>query len=270
MQQWWQDLIAGAGKWLPNILTALLILLGSIYLAKLLSKLVARGLKKRNADPEIALLLKQLTHWTIIGVGSITALQRFFDVTAFLAGLGILGFTIGFALQNIMQNFTAGVILLIQQPFNMGDAIEVGDYGGSVLAINLRTTEMRTWDGRIVIIPNADIVSNVIVNYTRANLRRIDVRVGVDYGADLEQARASILGALPAVPGYITEPAPSVFSDAFGDSSVNLTAYFWIDTARAGLFDAKDAAIRLIKDALEKQSIEIPFPIQTVYVKSED
>ncbi|RME90554.1 MAG: mechanosensitive ion channel family protein [Anaerolineae bacterium] len=269
METYLNDWIAKLLAFLPNLLTAVLILVASIWLARLLGNALIRVLKRRNADPEVTLLLAQITRWGIIAAGVITALQRFFDVTAFLAGLGIMGFTIGFALQDIMQNFVAGTILLIQQPFNVGDAIEVAGYGGTVLAINLRTTEMRTWDGRVVIIPNAEVLSNVITNYTRAERRRIKVPVGVAYDADLDAAREAILEAIRTVPGYLPEPAPVVVSDTFGDSAINLTTYFWIDTSKTGLFDATDTAVRAIKAELDRRGIDIPFPIRTVYLHSQ-
>jgi len=270
MKEFFDNIFTNAADWVPNILIALAIFVGSILLARIISRLLHKALTKRDGDPEVALLLSRITKWSILAAGTLAALQRFFDVTAFLAGLGIMGFTIGFALQDIMKNFVAGIILLIQQPFNVGDAIEVSDYGGSVLAINLRTTEMQTWDGRIVIIPNADVLSNVITNYTRADRRRIDIPVGVAYGTDLDLAKATILQAVKNIPGFIVNPAPSVISDTFGDSAINLTAYFWIDTKKIGLFDAKDAGVRVIKAALDQKQIDIPFPIRTVYMQNAD
>ena len=254
---------------LPNILTAILIVVASIYLAKLLSNLLKRVLKRRGADLEVTLLLATFVRWSIIVAGSITALQRFFDVTAFLAGLGILGFTIGFALQNIMQNFVSGVILLIEQPFDVGDAVELNGYGGTVLTISLRTTEMRTFDGLIIMIPNADVLSNAITNYTRADRRRIELPVGVSYGSDPAIARQTVLESIKNVPGFLGDPEPVVVFHTFGGSSVDMTAYFWIDTSKTNPLAAKDAALEFIKAALDKKGIEIPFPITTVYMQSE-
>jgi small conductance mechanosensitive channel len=257
-------LAAGAVDLLPKILEALLILAVSIYLAGLAARLLTRVLKRREADPEITLLLARLARWSIVAVGLITALQRFFDVTAFLAGLGILGFTVGFALQNIMQNFVAGVILLVQQPFNVSDAIEVASHSGTVLAINMRTTEMRTWDGRIVIIPNSDVLSNTITNFTRAKKRRIDVPVGIAYDSDPEAARRTILGAIQSIPGLLADPMPSVVYDTFGESTLGLTLYFWIDMEKGDYFGAKDSALLKVKAALEQAGVDMPFPTRTV------
>ena len=255
---------------LPNVLTAILIVVISLYLAKLISNLLKRVLERREADREVTILLATITRWSIIVAGIITALQRFFDVTAFLAGLGILGFTIGFALQNIMQNFVSGVILLIEQPFEVGDNVELSGYGGAVLSINLRTTEMRTLDGLIVMIPNADVLSNTITNYTRADRRRIELPVGVSYGSDPAVARQIVLEAVKNVPGFLGDPEPMVVFHTFGGSSVDMSAYFWIDTSKTNPLAAQDAALEFIKAALEKNGIEIPFPITTVYMQSEN
>jgi len=265
MQTLFEQFMEYLVKALPNLLIALLIFIASIYLARLLSRLLVNVLKARRADPEVTGLLGQILRWSIIVAGIITALQRFFNVTAFLAGLGIIGFTIGFALQNIMQNFAAGVILLIQQPFNVGDAIEVDGYSGTILTISLRTTEMRTFDGLIVIIPNADVLSNPITNYTRAKLRRIELPVGVAYGANPTEVRKVILEAIRGVPGFIGEPAPIVAFHTFSGSTLDMSVYFWFDTSLTNPFAAKDAAFELIKAALDKNGIEIPYPITTVY-----
>jgi small conductance mechanosensitive channel len=261
------NLVNGAVDLLPTLLEALLILVVSIYLARLAGKVLTQVLKRQKADLEVTLLLARLARWSIIVIGLITALQRFFDVTAFLAGLGILGFTVGFALQNIMQNFVAGVILLVQQPFNVTDAIKVSDYSGTVLAINIRTTEMRTWDGRIVIIPNSDVLSNTITNFTRAKKRRIDVPVGISYASDPEAARQTILEAVQSIPGLLADPAPSVVFDTFGDSAFGLTLYFWIDTEKVDFIAAGDLAFTKIKAALDRRGIDMPFPTSVVHLQ---
>ncbi len=194
-------------------------------------------------------------------------MQRFFDVTAFLAGLGILGFTVGFALQDVMKNFAAGVILLIQQPFHIDEVIGVSGFDGTVLEIDLRSTEIRALDGRIVSLPNADILASPIINYTRANRRRIELPVGVGYDTDIEVARNVVLEAIQSVPGYISEPGPLIGFSNFGDSALELSTYFWIDTSKTNPIAAKDSAFSLIKKALDKHGIDIPFPIHTVYMQ---
>ncbi len=269
MQTFYTDLAAKAADLLPNLLVALLIIVGSIYLSRLLSKLLGKALKKKGADHEITQLICQVTRWSILVAGIITALQRFFDVTAFLAGLGILGFTIGFALQDIMKNFVAGLILLIQQPFKVGNVIKVDAFDGTVQAINLRTTELRTRTGLIVLIPNSDMLSNTITNYTRSTLRRIDIPVGIGYDSDPRTARQVVIEAIRLIPEVLEDPTPAVIFHNFGESSIDLTAYFWVDTGSIDYYDATDLAFINIKAALEEHAIEIPFPIRTLLMSSQ-
>ncbi len=261
------DFIDSLPPIVPNIFIALLIFFGSLFLARFLRNLLGKVLKKRDVDFELSILLGQLLFWSIISFGIITSLGRFFDVTAFIAGLGILGFTIGFAMQNIMQNFVAGIILLIQQPFNVGEAVEVAGYSGTILTINIRTTEMQDFDGLIIIIPNADILSNSIINYSQAKTRRVDLPIGISYDADHEKARQTILDAISDIPGLLIDPAPNIAFHTFSGSSIDLTIYFWIDTNLTDPKSAKNIAVTKIKTALDKNGIEIPFPIQTLYVQ---
>ncbi|PWH14166.1 MAG: hypothetical protein DDG59_13360 [Anaerolineae bacterium] len=249
---------------LPNLAFAILIVLASIYLAKWLSRLLERALMRRAASVEITALLSMTTRWTLIVLGVVTALQRFFDVTAFLTGLGIIGFSIGFALQDILKNFAAGVILLLQQPFKVGDSIEIGSFSGVVHTINIRTTELRTFDGRLVIIPNADLLANTIINLTRADRRRIDIQVGVDYHSDLQQVQRALLTALQGVPGVLADPPATIVSETFGDSAIQLRVYFWIDLTTSNLLEARDAAVKNIKAEFERQGLQIPYPITTI------
>jgi small conductance mechanosensitive channel len=269
MDQFLTGFWQAASALLPQLLIAVLFLVLSFYLARLLTNLLKRVLVKRHATFEIIQLLTQITYWSIVAFGIISALQRFVDVTAFLAGLGILGFTIGFALQNIMQNFVAGIILLIQRPFHTGDLVTVAGFDGTVLSVELRTTEMRTTDGRMVMIPNATILSNPIINYSRAAVRRIELPLKISKNADLESARGIILQAVREVPGFVEDPAPIVAFHTLGDTSVDLTVFFWADMQKTNPVDAKDAALMHIKSALEKRKIRIPVPIQELRIQSE-
>lgn len=264
MQEYFSTLAESIIGSIPNILTAILIVAISIYAGIGLSRLLKRVLKKQDAEPGVSHLLSQILKWTIISIGIIAALQRFFDVTAFLAGLGILGFTIGFALQNIMQNFVSGIILLVQQPFKVGHVVGIAGYDGTVLKIGLRTTEMKTLDGRIVFLPNGDVLAQPIVNYTRADLRRVELPIGVAYDSDTEVIRTIILDELKNVKGYVQTPEPLVVFHTFGASSIDLTVYFWDDTSVASPPAAKDEALTRIHQAFKKSNIEVPYPVQVV------
>lgn len=264
MQEYFSNLaeqIAGA---VPNIITALLIFLASLYLAKWLSNLVKRVLLSRDTASGVTHLLADILRWTIIVFGTITALQRFFNVTAFLAGLGILGFTIGFALQSITQNFVSGIILLIQQPFKVGEEISVIGFDGIVLLINLRTTEIQTLDGRIAVLPNAEVISHPIVNYTRAHRRRVDLPMAVSHGKHPEKIRAALVDAMKEVPGYVAAPVPVVTFTNFGNSTIELLATFWVDTSLTTVHLAKDAALLGVKKTFAARKLSTPAPIAKI------
>lgn len=265
MQESFETLAENFANSIPNILSALLILVVSYYAGVFLSRLLQRVLQRQNAETGVIHLLTKTLKWTIIILGFITALQKFFNVTAFLTGLGIVGFTIGFALQNIMQNFVSGVILLVQQPFKVGHVVGIAGHDGTVLKIGLRTTEMKTLDGRIVFLPNADVLSQPIINYTRADLRRVELPIGVAYNSNPEIVRTTILNELKHVKGYVDAPEPLVLFHTFGASSIDLTVFFWEDTAIASPVAVKDEALTRIKAAFEKNKIEIPYPIQVQY-----
>ena len=250
LQHWLMQLVYA----IPNILTALLIFLASLYLARLLSGLLRRFLLRRRFVSNMAELLAQTLYWSILAIGGVMTLQRFFDVTAFLAGLGILGFTVGFALQDVMKNFAAGIILLLQQPFRVGEAISVAGFEGTVLAIDLRATEMNTFDGRMVSIPNATVLTNPIINFTRAVHRRVDLKLPVAAGEDLEAVRRLILNAIRETPGAVSEPAPVVGVEEIGAASLNLLGQFWVDVTKSNPDQARDAALTRIRMELEQHA----------------
>lgn len=258
------QLVTNFVLFLPKLVMALMIFLAVVVLASVLAKAVQRAMTKRDADKELTLLLSTITRWGLITLGTIVALQQVdFNVTAFLTSLGIIGFTIGFAIQDVSKNFVAGILLLIQEPFQIGDAITVAGYTGTVQTVDLRSTRLRTVEGTDVIIPNGDVYTSAIVNFG-PTVRRLDLSVGVAYDTDLDAAAQTALDAIGTLPGLLADPAPKVVYNNFGASSIDFTAYYWIDTKTIGILDAKDQGVRAIKAAFEQAGIEIPFPIRTV------
>ncbi len=264
-----QNLIDRIIIFLPKLALAIFIFFVALYLAHLVARLVRHALTRRDMDPELTLLLSRSAKWTVIVLGTFQALaQIHFNLGAFLTGLGILGFTVGFALQDITKNFVAGILLLFQQPFDIGSAVQVSDYGGTVVEIQVRSTTIRTWDGLIVIIPNADVYTSVITNYSQSVKRRIQLDVGVAYDSDLEQVTQILLETLRNMPDIIhDDPAPAIYFQEFSDSAINLSAYFWCDTSVCNPFVAKDQAIKAVKTAFEQAKIEIPYPVRTVVME---
>jgi small conductance mechanosensitive channel len=208
-----------------------------------------------------------MTRWGLIILVAVTALQQVnFNLTAFVAGLGIAGFTIGFALKDISANFISGLLLLLQKPFAIGDVVQIDEFRGRVTDVSLRATEIETMDGHNLILPNETVYMSPILNYSRSRLSRIAVDVGVAYDTDLEHAEEVALSTVSALPLVLKDPEPSVTFHTFGDSSINFTIFYWIDNQTTSLFQASDLAVPALKRAFEEANIEIPFPVRTVYM----
>jgi small conductance mechanosensitive channel len=252
---------------LPRLGLGLLVYIIARLLSAWASRLIRRSMEQRERDPELIVLLELLTRWGILALGIVLALEQIAPgrFSSLIAGLGIAGFTIGFALQDVAKNFVAGLLLLIQQPFEIGDSIEVSGYTGSVLDISLRATEIRTFDGLLVLIPNAEVFVNVITNYTQAPRRRHELTVGVAPDTDLNQAARVALDALRShVEGILEDPSPEIIFSNFGESTIDFTAYYWVDMETTGFLTSRDEGIRCIKEAFERAGIDMPFPTRKI------
>ncbi len=264
------QLLQNAILFLPRLVAGLVIFLVGLYLAGLARKAARAYSQRRNLDHELAVLFGRLAYWAVVILATVLALEQVnFNVVAFVAGLGIVGFTVGFALQDIAKNLVAGMLLLLQQPFNIGELIEVKGYSGRVEDISLRATELRTFDGLLVYIPNADVYTSPLTNLSRVPKRRLELQVGVAYGTDLDAATEIALAAVADVPGVVLDdPRPQVVFKTFGDSAIVLSLYYWFDTAATGYFDVQDRGVKAIAQAFRTAGIEIPFPIRTVVISS--
>lgn len=245
-------------SFLLNLLAALAILVIAVYLARFLSSIVRRLLDHRKIPLGVIQLFSKLTYWTIIVSGVIMALQQFFNVTAFLAGLGIAGLTVGLALQDVMKNFVAGVILLVQRPFHVGETIGVKGFEGTITTIDLRATEMRALDGRLVILPNSDVLVNPIINYSRTSQRRVDVRLNLPHDCDPVIVRRILLDAARSTPGFMQQPEPSIAFENLTNTAMELNFSFWVDVKKSDPATAKDAVLLKIKSAFAEEGIQIP------------
>lgn len=249
-----QPIVARLIAFLPRVGMGILVFLVFLWLAHWAARVVGRIFERRakKLDPTLVLLFTRLTRWSIVVVGIISAVETLgVNVSSLLAGLGIVGLTVGFALQDIAKNFTAGLLLMLQQPFQIGDTIEVKGYGGTIQDISLRATEMLTFDGLHVIIPNADVFINPITNYSRINRRRVSLTGSVAYGTDLEAATQSILEAIRRLPGVVLDrPSPSVVFNQLAESVIRYTVYYWIDLNETDFSTAQDGGLKLVQVAL--------------------
>ena len=255
-------------SFLLNLLAALVILVIAVYLARFLSSIVRRLLDHRKIPLGVIQLFSQLTYWMIIVSGVILALQQFFNITAFLAGLGIAGLTVGLALQDVMKNFVAGVILLVQQPFHVGETIGVKGFDGTITAIDLRATEMRASDGRLIILPNSDVLVNPIINYSRTSQRQAELSLNLPLTCELETVKQILLNAGKDIEGFLYKPEPAVVLVNLTNSAIQVNLSFWVDVKKNDVGRVREAVLLKIKAAFSEEGIEIPHPIQAVYSRA--
>ncbi len=246
---------------------ALAILFGGWVLTLVAIKVLRRLLKiSRFEVPQIlAQFLEKLTRGVIWAFAGIMALgQLGVNIGPLIAGLGVTGFILGFAMQQTLANFAAGFMILLYRPYDIGHSIEVGGVKGRVEEINLTMTVMRTGDNAKLIVPNGKIWGNVVRNNSDRETRRLDLVVGISYEADIEKAKRVIREILERNDKVLREPAPTVRADGLGDSAVNLIVRPWCRSSDFG--ELKDELIREIKEGLERAGIEIPYPQLDVHV----
>lgn len=256
---------------LPKLAAALTIFFLGIYLTNLVTRFLVRSLTRRNVNSGLTQFISSYVRTALIILIIFTALlQVDFDLTAFLAGLGIVGFTIGFALQDITQNIVAGLILLVQQPFELEDLVEIDGFTGYVREINIRTTRIHTLDGRDILIPNYSVISHPIVNYTEDPEIRICVQVNVGHDNDLDHVRRVTATAINNIPYVRNNPPIEILFSSFEDSAIKLDALFWINVINIPERVAINDGIQAIRVAFRRENISIPFPIQVAYeIKSD-
>ena len=261
--------VQNALQLIPKLIVALIVFGVSLFLSVVAARWARRTAGTKIDDEETLLLLSRLARWAVIVLGTVLALDQVdFDVTGFVAGLGIAGFTIGFALQDITRNFIAGLILLVRQPFDIGDSVEVAGHAGTVLEINTRDTVLKTWDGEMVILPNLEVFSKPIINYSDLPNRRRTIHIGLGYGEDVERVTELFLEAIRSVEGVLADPAPELLAEKLGDSTLDLAARFWVNQETHGLFDVHSTAVRTIKEVAAQEGIDLPYPIQTVRLEA--
>lgn len=254
---------------LPDLLLAIVVLVLFWLLAKGVRAAVVRSLERLSDNRAVRRLLGTLTYLGLLAAGVFFALgilELDKTVTSLLAGAGIIGLALAFAFQDAAENLVSGVTISIRQPFTVGDFIETTDgHMGTVEEITLRTTALRRIGGQLLLIPNASVFRNPLINYSNLADRRIDVEVGVSYADDLEEARRVAIEAVEGIEGRDTERPPELYYTGFGGSSIDCVLRFWLrDDYPENFLVAQSEAIVRIKRAFDREGITIPFPVTTL------
>ena len=260
-----QTAVNGLVAAIPSILVALIVFGAFFVLGAIVKGVVARLTEARlHAHRNAGVAAQGLVLFVGLLVALSVALPTFRpgDVVQVL---GISSVAIGFAFRDILQNFLAGILLLVTQPFRIGDQIVAGTHEGTVEDIQTRATFIRTYDGRRVVIPNADLFTDTVVVNTAFEHRRLEYDVGIGYGDDVDRARGVILDAVRNTDGVLAQPAADVLLMDFAPSSVNLRVRWWIaPPKRADALDARDRVLTAVKRQLTAHGIDLPFPTQQI------
>ena len=219
-------------------------------------------------------LLNRVVRVLLIAAAALVALETIgVHVTPLLAGAGVAGLALSLAAKDTLSNLIAGVLLIVDRPFKVGDRVELWsapqEYGawGDVIEIGLRATKIRTPDNLIVIVPNNEIMRRDIINYTASGDDiRLRIPIGIAYDADASLAKELVLRALKEIPGIRTTPEPVVIVRSFGDSAVNLEARPWIEDARQRRAIG-DQVTERVKELFDAHGVEIPYPKRDIYVR---
>ena len=251
---------------LPKLFISLIVLLAFYFLSKVLKRLIVKLFSKKQ---NLGLVLARLTRWATILLGIFIAIMIIlpsFEFADFIAVLGLGSIAVGFAFKDIFQNFLAGILILLNEPFRIGDQIIVhsGDHEGIVTEIHPRATYIKKYDGRRVVIPNAKLYMDTVTVNTAFSTRRSQYELGVGYDTDLALVKNIIIKALIDIEGVIEAPAPDIKVWELADSAVILRVRWWTDSKRSEVVGAHDSVIEKLFNALNEANIDIPFPVQTV------
>jgi small conductance mechanosensitive channel len=251
-----------------TVLWTAVILVAGIFANKIASRYIKKAIKKKGGDEHVAKTTRKLATFAIYSLTIIALLGVFNVPLGSLATLvGLLGLGLSFAMQDMIANFISGVMILLSRPFKIGDQIESAGEEGTVQDIRIRATDIKTYDGRKVIIPNSNLYNDVIVNNTAYGNRRFEVVVGIDYEDDIETAKNIAEDVLDDAEHTEDSPEPQVLVNELGGSSVNLKLRGWTDTRKANVVKASSELTQLIKDRYDDEGIDIPYPIRTVYME---
>lgn len=248
-----------------NIVSAIATILIGMLFARIISNSFHKVLTKRKLDSTIVDFVSHMVKYVIVAFVVIAALSRIgVQTTSFIALIGAAGLAVGLALQGSLSNFASGVLIIVLRPFKAGEYIEAAGIAGSVESVQIFATTLVTVDNKFVVVPNSAILGGNIVNYSRKATRRIDLTIGVSYNANLQQTKAVLEKVVTANALVLKDPGVQVAVAELGDSSVNFVVRPWVNSA--DYWNVRFELMEAIKDALDAESIEIPFPQMDVHM----
>ncbi len=271
VKAWTTELFGADTVTIGGILLLVFLFVSVIIVERILQRLlIRRFLSKTRLQPSLQYGLSRIFGYTLIAIGFYVAFQAVgFDLSSLAIVAASVGVGVGFGLQNIINNFVSGIIILAERPISIGDRIEVAGVAGRVTKIQLRSTTVVTNDNITMIVPNADFISNTVTNWSHGDPKvRIRVPVGVAYGSDLKLLQRLLLEAAAEHPKALRDPSPVVLFNEFGDSSLNFELGVWTQEMTATPIHFTSQMNFIIEQKLRENDIEIPFPQRDLHVRS--
>ena len=253
-------------KYVVDVTLAIVILVAGFIVSAWAQRVARRNLAKvKGLDDTLEPFIARLIRYTILIVVFIAVLAQFgVQTTSIIAVLGAAGIAIGLALQGTLANIAAGVMLLFLRPFRIDDFIDAEGISGTIEEVGLFVTEMRTFDGLFVTVPNSQLWNRTIINFSRNRTRRLDIPVGVGYDDDLDKAKSVLSKLIASDERVLKDPAPIVIVKSLDDSAVTLEIRLW--TGIDDFWDLKWDLTQRVKTTLDKAGVSIPFPQRDVHI----
>lgn len=255
-----------------DVILVVVLVYGAYILSRLVEYLLARKLSNTNMRPDLVIVIKRISFYSILALVVITIMGLLgIPTTAFAFATGAIAIGIGFGAQNIINNFISGWILIAERPIRVNDFIEVDGFTGTVKEVGTRSTKVHRSDGVHVLVPNSKLLENTVINWTLDDgLIRTVVRVGVAYGSDPEEVMSIIEACVTSQKEVLIKPKPEYIFEDFGDSALIFDAYFWCDVSGEKTLRAVRSAIRLsISKSFNEASIVIAFPQRDIRLHAE-
>lgn len=249
-----------------DLLIAILILLVGIFIIRLTKRLIRKSFMKLNLEPSLSTFVVSFSSFLlyailIVTIGSTLGIKT----SSFVAIIGAAGLAIGLALQGSLANFAGGVLILVFKPFKVTDLIEVNDKMGTVTQIDILYTRMVTFDNRMITVPNGTMANANIVNWTMQDKRRVDLSLKLPFDVEIKKVREIVVDAMKKHPRVLKDPEPDFWLDAFGEYDMKIAARCWVKPDE--WWPVYWEQLEAIKEALDKEGIQIPIPKNEMYLK---
>lgn len=251
-------------------LMSILSFLGIILIIYIFFKIIIKSIRKfteNKVSPAVQNLITKILQYTCLAVILLTIFKKIgINISTFIGAAGIAGVAIGFAAQTSISNIISGFFVLAEKAFKVGDRIQLGDITGNVESIDFMAIRVKTIEGNIVRIPNEAVIKGNLINYSSLPIRRIETKVSIAYGSDMEKVESVFMQIPERVPQILKDPKPFIIWSAYADSGIEIAFYAW--GLNEDFLIIKNSVFKLIAELFEEAEINIPFPQMDIYIKS--